>query len=146
MPDFSLFKPNQIIKLPGEYNLSRVPVKLEHSKSLFIISPPIGYDEKAFLIKIAEALNCSAESDCQFIEVRKDQYCPFENLAQTDAHLFLLFGLLPSALNLQISLKKYQVISMADKKLLFADIPAEISNSKNLKMQLWNQLKNLKKS
>jgi hypothetical protein len=146
MPDFSLFKPNQIIKLPGEYNLSRAPVMLEHSKSIFIISPPIGDDDKAFIHKIVEALSYSAELDCQFIEVPKEQYFPFEDLAQADAHLFLIFGLPPSALNLQISIKKYQVISLAEKKLLFADNPAEISNSKTLKMQLWNQLKNLKKS
>lgn len=146
MPDFSLFKPNQIIKLPGEYNLSKAPVKWEHSKSIFIISPPISYDDKAFLNKIVESLEYSAESDCQFIEVAKDQFCPFEDLAQTGARLLLLFGLSPSALNLQISFKKYQVVSLADKKLLLADNPAEISNSKPLKMQLWNQLKNLKKS
>jgi hypothetical protein len=88
------------------------------------------------------AMKLNAKADVNYIFVKNDLSIYSQDLIK-GVKMIILFGVNPEVLNLNINVIKYQLLKFENFNLIMSDDMDTLNKNKNLKVKLWNIIKDL---
>ena len=96
-----------------------------------------------FIKKFADSLSAEHPDLVELIELKNIWSWSAIRTAYPKLKLMVSMGFSFKDLGLQCSNVPYQLIRLQNTYLIYTDVPERIQSDKNLKLQLWNEVKSL---
>ncbi len=129
-----------------DVNEKEADLHVSTSAAVIVITDAIDVtpESKELLLNILSAIGISDESQCQIITLAVGEMVPFRKLKTASAAKFLIMGLAPSRISLQIEARANQQIHFGGKSLVFGPTLATLLKNRDAKKALWDAIKTWK--
>ncbi len=133
----------QIFHIPDKSDLPQNPSGKNEKQLAILLSEP-SQNFLTLLKNVLGAISYDLDRDCVVYSFKTDQKVCFADLdaAAPFTHL-LSFGVSPQQAGLQITWTPYSWLNIKERQLLFTHGLDKIDADKNLKRQLWGELKGM---
>lgn len=131
--DFVLFAPNE----PDDVNIV-LSNEEKDIKVVIILNETLDENLKSLLIQILKAVNIDFEKETKTYNSTINSNFYIKDL---NAKKYMLMGVNPDFLNLNINLPKYHIFNVHKQIIIKTDPISEINNNQMLKKQLWDAIK-----
>ncbi len=134
---------DEFIKIP-EIEDRKATVIQGNNAKLLVIIPDISSDEasRATLMSIITAMNLNAKTEVTYLFITESNIISILDLCKK-VSLVILFGIDPEQISLNITPTYYRLFDLTRFKLIICHSIFDMNKDKNLKLKLWNIIKEI---
>ncbi len=96
------------------------------------------------LLEILKAINWKIGANCSLIQLTQNENFKLSDLKKLKSFQAIVFGKKPKEIGVQAHIKPYTKATFENGEMILSDSIEKVINDKNLKIQLWNSIKNWK--